>query len=214
MDPTAELRESQTMQTIEADEVRGVEKYNDFYKTGGWKYSYWKEARWHKKHLIRRFGLTKGMRVLEVACGSGFHTNMLTRLGFDAVGVDRSEEGIRWAKAHYPMTEYLCCDLRELTFEPQSFDLVFARGCSHYHYDLMGRKAMHTTASLMRFVKPGGRFVMIIVTDLSGRKEPDKIWHNTLDDYRKHFAFFGKRYDVEWIDGMAICALHNDQGPA
>ncbi len=211
MNPTADLCPPPAVPTVEAHEVRGIARYDEFYRTGGWKYSYWKESRWHRKHVIRRFGLKRGASVLEVACGSGFHTNMFTRLGFQAVGVDRSEEGIRWARAHYPMTEYHCRDLRELDFPPQSFDMVFARGCSHYHYDLMGRKALHTTASLMRFVRPGGLFVMIIVTDLSGRKEPDKIWHNALDDYRRHFAFFGQRFDVDWVDGMAVCALHNDQ---
>lgn len=195
--------------TIEADEVRGDAYYNEFYKTGAWKYSYWRESRWHRRNMVKRFHLTKGMHVLEVACGAGFHTAMLTRMGFDAIGVDRSQTGIEWARQHHPGVKYLCCDFREMPFDPQSFDVVFARGCSHYHYDLMSRKALHGTATAMRFVRPGGVFVMIIVTDLSGRREPDNIWQNTLDAYHRHFEFFGLKHSVEWIDGMAVCALHN-----
>ncbi|MCC6234490.1 MAG: class I SAM-dependent methyltransferase [Verrucomicrobiales bacterium] len=195
--------------TVEADELRGDAYYNEFYKTGGWKYSLWKETRGHRKNVVKRFGLRRGMRVLEVACGAGLHTAMLTRMGFDAVGVDRSSGGIEWARQHHPEARYVCCDFREMPFEPQSFDVVLARGCSHYHYDLMSRKALHSTATIMRFIRPGGMFIMIIASDLSGQREPDKIWQNTLEDYRRHFEFFGLQSSVDWVDGMAICALYN-----
>ncbi len=50
---------------------------------------------------------------------------------------------------------------------------------------------------------------MIIATDLSGRREPGRIWQNTLDDYRGHFSSFSRPWSVDWAEGTAICALHN-----
>ena len=90
------------------------------------------------------------------------------------------------------------------------FDVVYARGLSHYHYDLMSRKAIHTTAGLMRYLRADGVLIMAIVTDLSGRREPDKVWQNTLEDYERHFSFFGKRWSVGWHKGMAICGVYKD----
>ena len=191
----------------EIDAKRGDNHYNNFYRTGGWKYSLWKEYRWHRRHFVKRFGLKRGTRVLEVACGNGFHTHLLNRMGFECVGVDRSEAGIAWAKTHFPRSTYHCCDLRNMPFSPGRFDVIYARGCSHYHYDLLSDIALETTNTLMRYLKPGGMFIMAIATDLSGRRDPDKIWHNTLDDYRRHFSSFGKQWWVDWVKGMALCAL-------
>lgn len=194
--------------TVEANAERGDSHYNEFYKDGGWSYDYETEARWHKKNLIQRFGIKRDMRLLEVACGSGFHTAMMNQLGYECVGIDRSTTGIEWARAHYPGVEYHCCDLGDMPFPRGMFDVVFARGCSHYHYDLLTPKALNTTRTLMQFVKPGGVFVMIVISNLSGHRPEDAVWQNTLEDYHTHFCSFGLKYSVEWAEGMAICGLH------
>jgi SAM-dependent methyltransferase len=161
--------------------------------------------------VVKRFGLRRGQRVLEVACGSGFHTHLFNRMGFDCVGVDRSPAGIEWAKSHYPKWTYHCCDLHDMPVAHDSFDVVLARGCSHYHYHLFGRKALHTTAVLLRYLKPGGIFIMIIATDLSGSRKPDRHWDNTIADYQRHFSLFGDHYTVDWVKGMVICGLYRDE---
>ena len=196
--------------SVRSDPRRGDPVYSEFYKHGGWKYSFWKEYWWHRKNFVKRFKLRRGMRILEVACGNGFHTNLLNRMGFACTGVDRSREGIEWAKGHYPKSTYYCADIDDdLPVSRRSFDAVYARGCSHYHYDLMSAQAVSTTTNLLRYLGEGGVFIMAIVTNLSGRREPDKIWHNTLDDYRRHFSSFGEQWSVDWIDGMAVCGLWN-----
>jgi SAM-dependent methyltransferase len=148
------------------------------------------------------------MRLLEVACGNGFHTNLLRRMGLETLGVDRSHAGIAWARTHFPRSDYHCGDLFDDLPAPRaSFDCVYARGCSNYHYDLMSDQATTTTRHLLDYLKPNGVFVMVIVTNLSGSKDHGRIWHNTLDDYRQHFASFGSKFSVDWIEGMAVCGL-------
>lgn len=197
--------------THQANPQRADDHYNEFYRDGGWKYSFRREYSWHRQHVVKRFGLLRGARILEVACGNGFHTNLLRRMGFDSVGVDRSRVGIDWARKHYPRCTYYCGDITgELPVERHSFDAVLARGCSHYHYDLMSEQALATTAALMPYLKPDGVFIMVIVSDLTGRREPDKVWQNTLEDYERHFASFRMRSSVTWIDGVAVCGLYNE----
>ncbi len=189
------------------NQQRGDAFYDRFYANGGWQYSFWREFWWHRRHVFKRFRLRRGMRLLEAACGNGFHTDLFRRMGVDSVGVDRSPSGIEWARKHHPRSQYVCCDLREMPFEPASFDVVLARGCSFYHYDLFTDEALGTTSLLLRYLKSGGVFIMIIVTDRSGRRDADQVWQNTLDDYHRHFAAFNRPYSVDWVDGMAVCGL-------
>jgi SAM-dependent methyltransferase len=181
--------------------------YETFYADGGWKYSFWREWWWHRRHFIRRFGIPRRARVLEAACGTGFHTNLLNRMGLDCIGVDRSETGIRWAREKHPQWRYILGDVRDdLPLEPESFDVVFTRGCGVYHYDLLDTPATRTTTELFRYLRPGGLFVLIVISNLSGRKEPDAIWQNTLEDYRSHVRAFSPRHTVDWHEGVAIAA--------
>lgn len=200
--------------TVQADPQRADAFYDEFYRDGGWEYSRRRELRWHRRHFVKRFNLKRGVRILEVGCGAGFHTHLLNTMGFDCIGVDRSHTGIEWARDHYPDSTYHCCDIDEMPVEQNSFDVVLARGLSHYHYDLMNRQALQTTANLLRYLKPGGLFVLAIATDLSGRCEPEKIWQNTLEDYRKHFSFFGSDWTVDWHKGMAICGVRREEATA
>lgn len=194
----------------EINDQRGEAYYTKFYKTGGWKYSLWREYWWHRRHIVQRFKLRRGMKMLEVACGCGFHTDLFSKMGFDCTGIDRSAAGVAWAKAHYPKRSYIQQDLRNLSLPPASFDAIFARGCSHYHYDLLDAIPLATSKSLLGLLKPGGVFIMTIITNLSGHNKPDAVWNNTLNDYRKHFSSFGKRWSVDWTKGMAICGLYNE----
>ncbi len=198
---------------VESNETKGDLFYEEFYKKGGWSYSYWREYWWHRKQIVKRFGLRRGMSLLDAGCGNGFHTHLFKRMGFQSVGVDRSRAGIEWAKKHYPETIYHCCDLFDMPFAHNSFDVVLARGLSHYHYNLAGRKAITATAELLRFVKPGGLFSLVIITDLSGRKPVDDVWQNTLADYRKHMSLFSDEYQVDWYKGMAICSCRKEAEP-
>ena len=111
--------------------------YETFYAAGGWKYGLVREWRWHRRHLFKRFGLRRGMRMLEAACGLGFHTNLFNLMGFDCTGIDTCETAIQQAEAAYPKRSFHLCDASEdLPLAEGRFDIVVTRGCSLYHYDL------------------------------------------------------------------------------
>ncbi|MCB9849915.1 MAG: class I SAM-dependent methyltransferase [Phycisphaerales bacterium] len=180
--------------------------YDTFYADGGWQYGLIREWLWHRRHMVKRFGLKRGMRMLEAACGLGFHTNLFCRMGFDCVGVDTCATGINTARQRYPKRDLNICDVRgDLPFDEASFDVVVTRGCSLYHYDLAAPAPIEATTNLMRYLKPGGRFILIIVSDLSGQRDPVKIWQNRLEDYRAHFSRFDANCTVDWHRGVVIC---------
>ncbi len=180
--------------------------YDTFYEEGGWRYGTLREWWWHWRHMVRRLGLPRGGRMLEAACGMGFHTNLFCRMGFDCVGFDTCETATRIARETYPRREFHCCDAKgPLPFPEASFDVIVTRGCSLYHYDLAAPGPHEATRNLMRYLKVGGTFVLVIVSDLSGRRDPVKIWQNRLEDYRAHFAGYDPDCRVEWHKGVVIC---------
>jgi SAM-dependent methyltransferase len=196
----------------EPNEQRGQAHYDQFYRQGGWKYTFWAEFWWLRRNLVRRFNLERGAQILEVGCGAGYQTHVLNKMGFRCIGVDRSAAGIEWAREHYPKGTYYCCDaMGEMPFDRNSFDCVFARGLSNYHYDLLTEQALRTTSRMMEYLKPGGVFVMSIATNLSGSRDPGQIWHNRLEDYERHFASFSGPWSVDYHKGMVVCGLWNEQ---
>lgn len=72
-------------------------------------------------NLVERNG-----KVLDVGCGPGKDSNYITSKGFDVVGIDLSEKMIGIAKKEFPGTDFRVMDMRRMSFEPESFDGVFA----------------------------------------------------------------------------------------
>lgn len=64
--------------------------------------------------------------VLDYGCGAGRSTRFLKRLGYDAVGVDISQDMLKQARSKDETGEYRCVPSGRLPFEDSAFDLIFA----------------------------------------------------------------------------------------
>jgi len=65
-------------------------------------------------------------RILDVGCGTGYGTKMLSKEGNKVYGIDNSQKAIDYAKQNYPGPEYICCSAEKLPFENSYFDTVTA----------------------------------------------------------------------------------------
>ncbi len=54
---------------------------------------------------------------LDIACGSGYGTDLLRRAGYRAVGIDIDRKAIAYAKKKYPKNKYITCDVVDFNFE-------------------------------------------------------------------------------------------------
>ncbi|WP_291092948.1 class I SAM-dependent methyltransferase [Empedobacter sp. UBA6745] len=75
--------------------------------------------------ITKYLQLPQQAKVLDLACGKGRHAITLNKLGFDVLGIDLSEESIKYAKQFE--NEYLKFekhDMREV-YHPNEFDAVF-----------------------------------------------------------------------------------------
>lgn len=127
------------------------------YEQLGSKFDCWAESvrtRERVKYLKKiKERLQPGSRLLDVGCGNGALEALELSSGFDVVGVDVSERQIKEARKNVPDAEFLCGDVREFVFSPESFDAVVSFYCFNHiardsYRDLLRR--------LHRWLKPKG----------------------------------------------------------
>ena len=63
-------------------------------------------------HVIKRFNKSKNNKILDVACGTGIHADMLQKRGFDVTGVDISKEMINEAKKKNSNIRFIQGDMK------------------------------------------------------------------------------------------------------
>ena len=113
------------------------------------------------RQLFEEAGIRRGMRVLDVGCGSGdvaFLAANLVGLSGEVVGVDRERIAVDWAnaRAHRRGTRnlnFIEGDPAEMEFD-QQFDAIVGRLVLMYYPD-----PVDTIRKLMRHVRPEGLIV-------------------------------------------------------
>lgn len=142
------------------------------------------------KALVGRARLKKGASILDAGCGQGFFTWLFAELGFEAVGVDISKQGILSAEREYGSSG-ATFEVGNIGSLPsayyQRFDCVFARGLSLYNSEEFETNQA-ITESLLRYIKPGGVFVFIWYTSIDPAKRSSSLIYHSMTSVKKHFA--------------------------
>lgn len=106
------------------------------------------------KELLPDF---KGKRVLDLGCGYGWHCLYAAEHGAaSVVGVDLSEKMLAVAreKNTFDTITYLHASIDEVTFEPESFDVVISSLAIHYIANFE-----KLTKNIAKWLVPSGQFV-------------------------------------------------------
>ena len=151
-------------------------------------------------HLRR---LTQGVngrpRILAVGCGAGGEVDLLTREGFDCVGIDCGQRARAWSGRETKHALFLANGMH-LPFDDAAFDAAFC-GCVFPHVGVVGdtfevtgrveadRQQMAT--EMARVVRPGGA---IVVTS-PNRHFPLDLFHGRASgSYRVRPNWPGDRF--------------------
>jgi SAM-dependent methyltransferase len=163
------------------------------------------------KALVKKARLKKGSSVLDAGCGQGFFTWLFADLGFTALGVDISGEGIRAAQREYGSSRahYVVGDVRRLEFHRQ-FDCVFTRSCSLFNSEAF-QNLHDVTNALLTYVAAGGILIFDYYTKLSRWKASSSWVYHSLSAVQKHFShypqaevFFSLRFDSIILGRLAF----------
>ncbi len=197
--------------------------YNNSYKTAGFK----AQRLFPNEELLRFFGRNlfgipvearKKIKVLETGCGSCANLWMVAHEGYDAYGLDLSDESLKLGKMRLDYwnskAELVCASMTDIPFEDGSMDVVidiFSSNClTLVDYELF-LKEVH------RVLKKGGLLFIYTPTsesDAFKNHAPAKLLDkNTLNGiYRENSPFSGDHYPFRFDDLKELEATHKKFG--
>jgi len=141
---------------VKAQDKEKERKWNDDFiiRTGG--YDTYDDDLSQLFDIFQISSLSKEFLVLDAGCGTGKCSIPLAKLGFKVIGVDISEKAIEVARqkadeAKLPIT-FKVGDLEALSFEDDTFDIVFCGGVFH-HFPVLNK----VEEELHRVLKENGK---------------------------------------------------------
>lgn len=117
--------------------------------------------RWYRRQALTRAGLRAGMKLLDVATGTGLVVQAALKLGLppaDICGLDPSQGMLARNRARHPVT-LLQGRGEQLPFPDGSFDFV-TMGYALRHVDDLRR----LFGEFWRVLRPGGRLLILEIT--------------------------------------------------
>lgn len=119
-----------------------------------------------------------GKDILDVGCGAGQFTNYFCELGFNAIGIDFSNELLSIAKKNYPNIVFICDDICEYKTNKR-FDGIFVKDM---FFHLPDEDIIKTLKLFKKILKPQGK--MCIIMDMP-KVAGEQIFVEELDDRYK-----------------------------
>ncbi|KAF8246267.1 hypothetical protein K440DRAFT_553769 [Wilcoxina mikolae CBS 423.85] len=114
----------------------------------------------HEHYLAHMMGLKEGMTVLDVGCGVGGPAREMTRFtGVNIVGLNNNDYQIERATNYAKLAglsdkqKFVKGDFMQMSFEPNSFDAVYAIEATVHAPSLEG-----VYSEIFKVLKPGGVF--------------------------------------------------------
>ncbi|MDE3132372.1 MAG: class I SAM-dependent methyltransferase [Acidobacteriota bacterium] len=138
--------------------------------------SFGQDPRW-RRALVDAVGVEPGMRILDVATGTGMVAFALAARGARVVGLDQSDAMLGAARARLQRSPHLADrisfvlgEAEQLPFADAEFDALSFTYLLRYVDDPAA-----TMRELARVVRPGGRIGMVEF-GVPGRRAPRELW--------------------------------------
>jgi len=124
--------------------------------------------------------LSKGERILDLACGIGRHSIELAKRGFQVVGVDISDELVNYARAQVKKpginADFICSDIRNLSFKNE-FDVILNLYDGAIGYLETDQDNLKIFKVISHSLKRGGKHIMHLPNTNFARKYfPYRTW--------------------------------------
>jgi len=142
--------------------------------------------------ILRRVGNVPGRKILiDVACGSGGHAELLSKAGFEVYAVDLNDGMLRLVRKNLPKARVFKQDLRDLQAPVQADVLICMYNSINYNYSYA--ELAHTLQRFYDHLKPGG----VVIFDTAFMKhtwKPDLFSVETMTTPEFELARVNKSY--------------------
>lgn len=153
--------------------------------------------------IERALGLGQPAQILDVPCGDGRISLELAARGHDVTGVDLTArflaEAERRAGERGLSVRWEQRDMRDLAFDSE-FDAALNFGGSFGYFDDEGNERV--TAGLYRVLRPGGRFLIDLLTpETIFPRFRERFWLTSREALvlsENHYAYETGRIDTDW----------------
>jgi len=123
--------------------------------------------------------------ILDLACGSGRDSRLLSSKGYNVIGVDLSSALLAIAKKNAPLAKFKKQDLRNLQFHNNFFDAVWASAALVH---LKKTELPHVLSSLFLLIKPGG---LAFLHQKKGKGEGFSI-EPSMPSVKRYYSYYEK----------------------
>lgn len=169
-------------------------------------------------HHIARYNFVKsksqansGNHALDLACGTGYGTEILRETGYEATGIDISKDALDYANKHYKKCHFINQSVQKF-YSDQKYDLItFFESLEH----ISREDGLKLFGKVTQLLGPRGIFVVSV------SREPNpghKLFHKSrwsyiqlLEALKKHFPkveMFGQDWDTATISNQGV--VEND----
>ena len=140
---------------------------------------------------LKKYGIRDGL-VLDLGCGTGTMTELLSAAGYEMIGVDGSPDMLEEAQEKKLESGqdilYLMQDMRE--FELYGTVRAVVSCCDSLNYILDERELLQVFRLVDNYLDPGGLFLFDFSTEAKYRK----IGEDTIADNREEGSFIWENY--------------------
>ncbi|KST69316.1 class I SAM-dependent methyltransferase [Mastigocoleus testarum] len=97
-------------------------------------------------------------RILDLCCGSGQATQILTKISRNVTGLDASPLSLQRAKENVPQANYVEAFAENIPFAENKFDLVHTSAALH---EMQPEQLQKILKEVYRILQPGGVFAVV-----------------------------------------------------
>ena len=155
----------------------------------------------HMSRYVYACDFLKGDNILDIACGTGYGTAILSKKAKGVRGADISQDAVDTAKSRNPDTNYLQLDATQIALPDASLDTVVSfETIEHVPPGTVEK----TLSEFARVLKPGGRLIISTPDKRSYSLDgptgnPFHTIEYTLDEFNK---LLGVHFNIESIAGQ------------
>ena len=189
-----------------------MKDWNTLYKEKG---IVQKEASKKILEAVKFFKEKEVNRVLDLGCGTGRHTTLLVKEGFEAFGCDNSKEALDVIKEILPNNDFKLCDMSRLPYGDEFFDGIICYQVMQHGEIADIRKAIFEAYRVLK--KGGYLFLVVISTKHPTFKTGEEIEPNTkintdADDGHMPHHFFSESEMQDFFKEFEIIKLSHFEG--